>query len=108
RREEALRDAFEERVNTITRALKYLFYPRRSQNADSYSLEMRAPLISVSNARLFVRELDLQASIRRDRYTTRRLGGGTVSLVSRDGPFPALAYSTSRLASSDYTVGLRY
>ncbi len=109
RREERLKDSFSQGFDITTRELKYFLYPERSQNTSSYYFETRAPLISQRNARSFLHEFELQASVRRDEYMTRSVpGSANGSVPSRDGPFPALTYVTGRLESTDYTLGLRY
>ncbi len=109
RREETLEDAIYESINSTSRLMTYSWYPSRSQEIDSFYLEARAPLISARNARPFLRDLELQASVRHDRYTTHQQREGTsFSVDSPDGPFMPLTYATNELRSSDYTVGFRY
>ncbi len=106
-REEAIKD-------TITRTLSsfrttfYSFYPERTQDADSFYLEARAPLIPATHAAPWAHALGLQASVRHDEYTTRSDGSSGYPLAMADGPFPELNYTTNRLGSTDYTLGLRY
>ncbi len=83
-------------------------WPERSQEVDSYYIEARAPLISRENAMIFAQGLELQASMRRDRYITT---GANVlaSSVPLGTPLPPVSSPVSgEVASTDYTVGLRY
>lgn len=107
RRQEAAEGGFLSSLSSISRTYSYSYYPRRTQAADSFYLEARAPLISSSNALPLARELEFQASARRDSYKTRSVPGAlfTATREVPDGPFD---YSTSRVHSTDYMLGLRF
>src|SRR5690606_32830765 len=83
--------------------------PQRSQEVKSLYLEGRAPLISSKNALPLLRELELQASIRQDRYTTlQQIEAPSFGVPSPDGPFPPVSYANNEVKSTDYTVGFRF
>ncbi len=106
RREETLEDAIYQDMET-TRDVYYLFYPQRSQDADSYYLEARAPLISSKNAQPWARALELQASVRHDKYETRAPLTNSYYLLSID-ELPGPDYSVNNVKSTDYTFAIRY
>ncbi len=109
RRDEVIDDAIRQDFNPFLGAPRYFFYPNRSQSVDSYYLEARAPLISSGNAFSGVQALELQASVRHDRYRTRGVpDAANLMLLSLEGPYPPVVYSTNRVSSTDYTLGVRY
>ncbi len=114
RRETDIKEAFYQYINTTnaTANLEPLYntswYPRRSQDTDSYYLETRIPLISRNNASSLARELELQLSVRHDKYMTTGNPISSMAVASREGPFPSLTYTTGRFGSTDYTVAVRY
>lgn len=83
--------------------------PARTQSVNSGYIELRAPVISTENAVPFIRELELQASVRHDRYKTRVASPTDVfapagtTLVE-----PDWEYSSVRMNSTDYTFGARW
>jgi outer membrane receptor protein involved in Fe transport len=101
-RNEDVRDAFE-----LFRPNSYTFYPSKTRSVTSYYAEGRAPLIAPSNGMPLVEALELQLSIRRDEYETRSVAGSFPG-VSPGDPVPSLTYSENDLASTDWTVGIRY
>ncbi len=106
-REEVMQDAIAEAYSNRFGRQAFTFYPQRSQNADSAHLEANLPLIGRSNQRPLLRELQLQLSVRHDRYETESDGSQGYQIASRDAPLPELNYITSRMDSTDYTVGFR-
>jgi outer membrane receptor protein involved in Fe transport len=78
----------------------FIFQPKRTQTVNSAYLEAKVPLISVQNKVPFVHQLELQLAGRIDDYTTE----------GANSPFSAaeIARATSKLRSTDPTVGLRY
>ncbi len=107
-RQEDLERSFYQTINYGDATPVYQFYPQRSQQVRSYYMEGRLPLISARNARTWVRELEVQASVRRDEYKTISDGQSGYEVSSIDGPFPMLEYATNRLSSNDYTLGVRF
>ncbi len=109
RREETIESGFIQSVNSVTREPSYGFMPERWRNANSYYLEARLPLIASAWGFAFAQELELQASVRRDDYETVSSARSQYNgLPSKEGPFPLIVNSTSRFASTDYTLGLRF
>lgn len=106
RKEKAL-TAFED-VLSATAVPSANVYPGASQTVSSYYVELRAPLITATNARRFMQSLELQASERRDEYRTRGPAATFLSLASRDSSLPSVSYSTNASDSNDYTLGLRF
>ncbi len=84
------------------------YAPPRSQVVDSAYLEALLPLFSARNARPFVRELQVQASVRRDKYETTTPSEGVIELSSPSAPLPGHAQVSNNVASTDFTLGLRY
>ena len=76
----------------------YSWYPAGDREVDSAYLELRAPLI---------RQLELMGAVRRDKYETN-WAAQQIGVPSPEGPFPEQTYSQAKLASTDYTLGLRY
>lgn len=99
-RVDSLRDAIGQALNTNTLDYNFYFSPHASQKVDSGYLEVQVPLL---------RQLQLQASVRHDRYETQGppLDTGAIPVPSRDD-LPELDYATSRVSSNSYLLGLRY
>ncbi len=108
RRTEELQDAYFEFPDTFTGGSYFVLYPHSSQRTDSVYLEARAPLVSADSTVPLLRELELQASVRRDEYAIVNDGTDSYSATSRDDPGPARNYATTHLSSTDYTLGFRY
>ncbi len=106
RRREEARDSIREDFFLETES--YSYAPARKQDVDSVYLEATVPLVSARNARRGLRGLDLQASIRRDEYQTTTPAVGTLPVASRTAPRPEVSRLSNQVASTDYTVGLRY
>lgn len=78
-------------------------FPARSQSVSSAYVESRIPLVSERNARPGIQELDLQASVRYDEYTTN---ASTAYIV--EGSTTPVVHVTNKVDSTDSTFGLRY
>lgn len=83
-------------------------YPSRSQEVASLYAEARLPIIAVSNGIPLVRELEVQASVRRDDYETRAPDPSQFNLPSFDAPIPDPSYSSNQVTATKYTLGTRY
>jgi len=108
RRAEMLETSFVQAVDPDTREPFYLWFPSVSQDANSAQLEFAVPLISSLNSLRYVRELQLQASVRRDEYEITGVPFGNRQIASPDGPFPDVQSATNDLESTDYTVALSF
>lgn len=106
-RKEEAEDAFASSMSENA-ATAFFFFPHRSQKVESFYLETRAPLVSGSNAMPMLRELELQASVRHDRYETTSPDTAAIFLPSRDAPRPAFGYVSNEVDATKYTLGLRY
>lgn len=106
-RREVARAAFREDYLTDDSA-GFTYAPPRSQSVASAYLEATAPLISVRNARRFLAGFDFQASVRRDEYRTTTPSVGTVPVPTRAPPDAGIERITNEVASTDYTLGVRY
>jgi outer membrane receptor protein involved in Fe transport len=92
-----------------TGAVRIFYDPERSQKVDSGYLEISAPLISARHAKPGLRELEVQASMRRDEYTTRSVSAlSRFEVDSRDSPLPDVTRGTNDITSKGDTIGLRY
>jgi iron complex outermembrane receptor protein len=98
---------YREQSNVFFGEMNTFFHPSRYQAIDSAYLEARAPIISSVNPLPWMRELELQASVRHDRYKTVSTSD-TLMADTRDGPFGPAEYSTNKVSSSDYLLGLRF
>lgn len=104
RREEVAEDAFQ-------RFLGFGFIilaPERSQNVTSYYLETRAPLIAAAQSVPGVRELELQASVRRDEYKTTSSDPSYLFPPTTEGPFDSYTRVSNEVAATKHTLALRY
>ncbi len=88
----------------------YTYHAEIGAATESVYTELTAPLVSADNGRAGLRELDLQASYRRDEIKTRTrpLGEGTLIVPSADGPFPDVPFQTNKVTGNQYTLGFRY
>ncbi len=86
--------------------------PPGHQRVESAYLEARLPFFSASNARPLLRELELQASVRHDRYATTGVSGDSqfsgATLEEAIEAASAVTYGTNRSRSTDFLVALRY
>ncbi len=86
--------------------------PPGHQRVESAYLEARLPLFSSLNGRPWLRELELQASIRHDRYATTGVSGDSQfqgeTLEEAIEAASGVAYGTNRIRSTDYLLALRY
>jgi iron complex outermembrane receptor protein len=106
-REENRRTAFQRVTVTPAGTVTFNWSPPQSQDVTSGYLEARLPIFGSANAQPLLRELELTASIRHDRYSIRS-GSGGVTVPSEFGPFPDIDFVNSEPSSTDYTVGLTY
>ena len=83
-----------------------VLYPPKWQSVDSYYVEANAPIVSTAQSIPWIRALELQASVRHDKYRTT----GTLDSfqVSDEQTLPPARYFTNRTDSTDFTLGLRY
>ncbi len=79
---------------------------RQSQAVKSAYLEALVPLLEGSGDPAITR-LQLQASVRHDEYRTSG-HAGAVALPSIDAPPPSVSHNINEVASTDYTLGLRF
>ncbi len=112
---ESREDTKDQRISTIEvfgGGSVFLFYPERSQSVDSVYSELLVPIFSDANSTRGVQSLELQASVRHDRYTTRAPieapGGGGFLLPTLDTPRPDVSFQSTDLSSTDYTIGFKY
>jgi len=109
RRKEEITGMIYQSMNGATREWIYQYYPARHQEVDSVYLETRVPLFSAQNGLPGLRELELQASVRHDKYVTRGVQQNSSAVVpSPSGPYPDFVYGDSEFSSTDFTTALRY
>lgn len=97
RREDRFREASYQGAGGLV-----MFYPDRSQTVDSAYLEATLPFVSEKNARAGLRQLDLQLSVRHDRYEQH---GSTAAVTDPSAPILRVRAQSN---STNPTVGLRY
>jgi outer membrane receptor protein involved in Fe transport len=111
RREETMEDAYYKDIlqapTPDSVEYFYFFYPERAQDAESYYLEARAPLISARNARPWAQALELQASVRHDSYETSSPLTNAYFLFAPEPP-TGIGYASNRVSSTDYTLAVRF
>ncbi|MEJ0039602.1 MAG: TonB-dependent receptor [Gammaproteobacteria bacterium] len=83
-------------------------FPNKAQETRSAYVEFHAPVFGSANARPWVRELDLQASVRYENVGTESVNPGNVAAASRDSPFPPYAQVDNTVGATSFTLGLRY
>lgn len=84
------------------------FAPKRQEVLSGYG-EIRLPIISPKLEVPFVNELELFGALRHDDYKTfTSSNGGLAYGSSPDGPFGPFAPIRNRVASTDYTVGVKF
>lgn len=87
----------------------YRYYPSRHQDVRSLYVETTAPLIAPFQDVPYVNSLEIQASFRRDEYTTESVSPGLwIELESPASPIPAYSLFTSKTSSNDFTLGFMY
>ena len=108
RREERLGDSFTD-VTDVLGGTSTTFQPKRNQVVESAYVETLIPLISSRNEMQAVKTLELQASVRYDRYKTRTLEeDDIITLPSRSSPLPDVPRRSLSESSTDYTLGIKY
>ena len=82
----------------------------RKQVVDSLYAEAVFPFVGAENGRAGIREFELQASVRHDRYQTDSPSEGQfgIPLDSLDDPKPEISSVTNKIDSTDYTLAVRY
>jgi iron complex outermembrane receptor protein len=113
---------------TLRQLTNVTVYPPRDETVDSVSTEISVPLFSKRNRRSWVSALELQASVRHDRYQIHGPETGGQYSMDADGNFliqnprfvnpitrqqdpvtyRPLGFSTIDMNSTDYTLGFRY
>jgi outer membrane receptor protein involved in Fe transport len=106
RRTEEVGKSFSDLIFDTSSFITYL--PRRSQDVDSLYAEARIPVFGELNVMSLLRELEIQASVRRDEYRTVSVPTATLVVPSRDGPLPTVMFTSNTIEETDYTLGLRY
>ena len=108
RRNEEIRESLVDTQLSGQSVVQYL--PELEQEVDSAYIEAIVPIVSRSNARFGVRELELQLAVRHDEYETNAPADlqPFIQLSSRDEDPPSLEYTSSEVSSTDFTVGLSY
>lgn len=88
---------------------EYRYLPSRHQDIRSFYVETTAPLVAASQEVSFMYSLEIQASFRRDEYTTVSVPPTTrLVLETPNSPIPPYSRERSKTASSDFTFGVRY
>lgn len=85
---------------------RYGYFHSRSQITNSVYVETLVPLFSGAQNVFLLHSLEAQLSARWDRYETTT--SPEVYFAAPDGPRPDPEEETSKLESTDYTVGLKY
>ncbi len=98
---------FSRSQSSFDRSISLVYYADRSEEVDSASFEVTAPIISSRNARTLIHALDLQTSVRYDDYQINGVDRNPAFLAPGD-PIPQANRNTARLNSTDYTAGFRY
>lgn len=88
---------------------EFRFYPSRFQDVTSLYAEIVAPLVGAGQEIPLVRTLEVQGSVRHDRYRTQTVDSPeSILLPTEDAPIPPYGHVSTKLQSTDFTVGLRY
>ena len=88
---------------------EYRYLPSRHQDIRSFYVETTAPLVAAIQEVSYVYSLEVQASFRRDEYTTVSVPPTTrLTLETPNSPIPPYSRDTSKMASNDFTFGVRY
>lgn len=85
----------------------YTATPSRRQRVESLYAESLIPIVSARNGIPAIRTLELQTSIRFDRYTTRS-SLDLFTLANPTDPLPPANYATNRVQSVDFLIAGRY
>ena len=84
------------------------YYPSASQTVMSYYAETHIPIFSPSNMLGFIRDLELQASVRRDDYSTRAPTPSSATVPASHSPLPTPSYVDNKVGATKFTVGMKY
>lgn len=104
RRVETAKDAFTDYEGFDFTA----FFPERSQAVWSGYAELNFPVFGPQNSVAGIRTLELQMSVRHDRYKTAGVDVNSLILASRDDPLPDVEREHVETSSVDYTAGIKY
>ena len=109
RRIDEIRPSFAQITSGSSGRQTISFTPPSKQQVDSIYLEALIPAVSESNAKSWVRELDVQLAVRYEDYeTTLPELTETIVVSSREDPPPEFGLTTTGLSSTSFTVALRY
>jgi len=86
----------------------YSYQPERSQANDAGYAELLVPIFSERNALPGLRALELQLSVRHDRYRTRSTNPVSIDGIATGSPPPAFAEVENGFSSTDYTLAARW
>ncbi|MCW4460809.1 TonB-dependent receptor [Sphingomonas sp. BT-65] len=106
-REDEAEDIFTTSVNASA-ARNTMFFPARRQSVLASYAEVRVPLFSEANSISLINELELQGSVRYERYRTVAPSPTSATVPSPEGPLPDLTYSTNRVSATSYTAAVKY
>ncbi len=107
-REEEARDFVRETNFSGGPASAFTYQPSRVQKVRSAYVEATAPFISARNALPMAQSLEVQLSVRRDEYETVVPATSGIPIPSRDAQPAQVGLITNDVASTDFTVGLRF
>jgi outer membrane receptor protein involved in Fe transport len=85
-----------------------LVYPARTQAVNSGYVEASLPIFSDRNHQKFAHELELQLSLRHDRYRTTSARPSSVTLFSPDDDLPDFTHETTKVHSTNYTIAAKW
>ena len=81
------------------------WYPNTSQTVMSYAGEARFPILAPANGVPFIHSLELQTSIRYDRYSTDAPLPTSTALPAGGTPLPVISRVHGEVAKAVYTIG---
>lgn len=85
----------------------YGYYPDRETTTDSMYLEAFVPIVSAANDKPWLKMLDLQLSVRRDRSDTRSVLNGSTDIDGPNDRPVSIEYTESGVTATGYTLGFR-
>lgn len=84
------------------------WYPGVSQRSHAYYAEARVPVLG-SAERAFLRDLEMQLSVRRDESTAHtRAQVSSIDLPTADSPLPTVTYIDPDFSATKMTAGIKY
>ncbi len=110
RNESETKDSFVTELSTFDRTPLYSLHRALSNRVDTAYAEATIPLISEASALSYVHSLDIQASVRSDRYKTSAPPNDSFSALyySSKNDFPNVQYVSTDFRSTESTLGFRY